>query len=38
MLQCQDGGKMRLDNILYVPKLKANILSLGQFDEHECGI
>ena len=29
---------MRLDNVLYVPKLKSNILSLGQFDEHECRI
>ena len=38
MLQCQDGGQMRLDNILYVPKLKSNILSLGQFDEHGCRI
>ena len=28
MLQCQDGGQMRLDNVLYVPKLKSNILSL----------
>ena len=38
MLQCQDGGQMMLDNVLYVPKLKANILSLGQFDEHGCRI
>ena len=38
MLQCQDGGQMRLDNVLYVPELKANILSLGQFDEHGCRI
>ena len=38
MLQCQDGGQMRLDNVLYVLELKANILSLGQFDEHGCRI
>ena len=38
MLQCEDGGQMRLDNVLYVLKLKANILSLGQFDEHGCRI
>ena len=38
MLHSQDGGQMRLDNILYVPKLKYKILSLGQFDEHGCRI
>ena len=38
MLQCQDGGQMRLDNVLYVLELKYNILSLSQFDEHGCGI
>ena len=38
MLQSQDGGQMRLDITLYVPKLKSNILSLGQFDEHGCRI
>ena len=29
---------MRLDNVLDVPELKSNILSLGQFDEHGCRI
>ena len=29
---------MRLDNVLYFPELKCNILSLGQFDEHGCRI
>ena len=29
---------MRLANVLSVPELKANILSLGQFDEHGCRI
>ena len=29
---------MRLDNVFYVPELKPNILSLGQFDEHGCRI
>ena len=29
---------MRLHNVLYVPELKSNILSLGQFDEHGCRI
>ena len=38
MLQCQDGGQMRLENVLYVPELKYNILSLGQFDKHGCRI
>ena len=38
MLLCQDGGQMRLDNVLYFPELKSNILCLGQFDEHGCGI
>ena len=38
MLKCLHGGQMRLDNVLYVPKVKSNILSLGQFDEHRCRI
>ena len=29
---------MRLDNVLYVPELKYDILSLSQFDEHGCPI
>ena len=36
MLECQDEGQMRLGNVLYVPELKSNIFSLGQFNEHEC--
>ena len=33
LLQCKDGGKKMLYNVLYVTKLKTNILSLNQFDE-----
>ena len=29
---------MRLDNVLYFPEVKSNILSLGQFDKHGCRI
>ena len=38
ILQCQDRGQTRLENILHVSELKSNILSLGQFDEHRCQI
>ena len=38
MFQCQNGGQMRLDNVLYFLEVKSNILSLGQFDEHGCRI
>ena len=38
MLHCQYERQMRLDNVLYVPELKSNILGLGQFDEHGCRI
>ena len=38
MLQHQDRGLMRLDNVLYVLELRSKILSLGQFIEHGCQI
>lgn len=38
LLSCQNGEKKLLSNVLYIPKLKTNILSLGQLDELGCRI
>lgn len=33
LLHCQNGGMMELNNVLSIPKLKSNILTLRQLDE-----
>ncbi|KAF2322074.1 hypothetical protein GH714_006270 [Hevea brasiliensis] len=43
MFQCKNGEHLTLTNVYYIPKLKSNIISLGQIDESggriliECG-
>lgn len=33
MFQCKNGEHLTLTNVYYIPKLKSNIISLGQIDE-----
>ena len=32
--KCAKGEELELENVLYIPELHVNILSLGQLDEH----
>lgn len=36
LIHQKDGGLLWLPNVLFVPQLAANILSLGQLDEEGC--
>lgn len=36
LLQCGGGEVIKIDNILYIPQLHTNILSLGQLMEEGC--
>ena len=33
---CKNGEKIKLEGVLYLPKLKTNILSLGRLDDQGC--
>ena len=35
---CTNGQRIIFENVLYIPKLKANILSLGKLDSQGCDI
>ena len=38
MLQCENGDHCILSDVYFIPKLKSNIISLGQLDEQDCKI
>ena len=37
-VDCANGKRMIFENVIYIPKLKTNILILGKFDSQGCDI
>ena len=37
-VECTNGERMIFENVLYIPKLKTNILSLGKINSQGCDI
>ena len=37
-VDCTDGQRMIIEDVLYIPKLKTNFLILGKFDSQGCDI
>ena len=36
LIICKDNEEMVISNVLYLPDLKTNILSLGKLDDQGC--
>ena len=36
LFTCQDGRQRALTRVYFIPRLRSNIVSLGQLDEHGC--
>ena len=37
-MKCSNGEELEFKNVLYMPQLHVNILSLGYLDEHGCSM
>ena len=38
MFQCKNGEHKALTDVYYIPKLRSNIVSIGQLDEQGCQV
>ena len=38
VFQCKDGEHKALTNVYFIPKLRSNIISIGQLDERGCQV